>query len=64
MLFIPDGKVIVGIVLWDNTDASADMAAACSDNVEDAIGISSEGEYRRLVCELVERLVCCVNCVE
>jgi type IV secretory pathway TrbF-like protein len=64
VLFVSVGKVIVGIASWDNADASADIAAACADTVEDTRGVSSDGEYRRQFCEVVERFACCVSGME
>jgi len=64
VLFVSAGKVIVGIVFWDNADASADIAVACANTVEGTIGVSSDGEYRRHFCDVVERLACCVSGIE
>jgi hypothetical protein len=61
MLFVSAGKVIVGIAFWDNADASADIAATCANTVEGTIGDSSDDEYRRHFCDVVERPACCVS---
>ncbi len=64
VLFVSAGKVIVGIAFWDNADASADIAVACAKTVEGTIGDSSDDEYRRHFCDVVERLACCVSGTE
>jgi len=48
-------------VFWDNADASADIAAACANTVEGTIGVSSDDEYRRHFCEVLETLAFCAN---
>jgi hypothetical protein len=53
--------VAVDVVFWDNADASADIAVACANTVEFTIGVSSDGEHRRHVCDAFEGQLFCTD---
>jgi hypothetical protein len=52
--------VTVGVVFWDNADASADIAVACANTVEVTIGVSSD-EHKRHVCDVFEGQFFCTD---
>jgi hypothetical protein len=52
--------VTVGVVFWDNADASADIAVACANTVEVTIGVSSD-EHKRHVCDAFEGQLFCTD---